>query len=67
MTDEKLEQVQRPKQLNFMTILLAVIFVSFCGILIGAYVITKKINPVMLDQNGKPINAPAAQTDTGKH
>lgn len=38
-----------------LTILLAVVMVVFCGILIFVYVVTKRVNPVMLDQNGKPL------------
>jgi len=38
-----------------LTILLAVMMVVFCGILIFVYVATKRANPIMLDQNGKPL------------
>jgi hypothetical protein len=39
-----------------LTILLGVVFVVFCGILIFVYVATKRANPVMLDQQGKPLD-----------
>jgi len=37
-------------------ILLAVVMVVFCGILVFVYVATKRANPVMLDQQGKPLD-----------
>ena len=40
-----------------LTYLLAAIFVVFCGILICAYVATKRANPVMLDLHGKPLQS----------
>ena len=40
-----------------LTYLLAAIFVVFCGILICAYVATKRANPVMLDSHGKPLQS----------
>jgi hypothetical protein len=36
-------------------VVLAVVFVAFCGILIFVFVATKRANPVMLDQQGRPI------------
>jgi hypothetical protein len=38
-----------------LTVVLAVVFVAFCGILIFVFVATKRANPVMLDQQGRPI------------
>ncbi len=38
-----------------LTVVLAVVFVVFCGILIFVFVATKRANPVMLDQQGRPI------------
>ncbi len=39
------------------TYLLALIFIVFFGILIGAYVATKRANPIMLDLHGKPLDS----------
>jgi hypothetical protein len=50
-----------------LTIVLAVVFVVFCGILIFCYIATKRINPVMLDQNGKPLDSGSQSTGAGKH
>jgi hypothetical protein len=44
-----------------------VVFVVFCGILIFCYIATKIINPVMLDQQGKPLDSSAQTTGAAKH
>lgn len=36
---------------------LGFVFLVFIGILIMAYVIAKRANPILLDQQGKPINS----------
>lgn len=46
-----------------LTIVLSVVFVFFCCILIFVFVATKRANPVMLDQQGHPIN----QSDSAAH
>jgi hypothetical protein len=43
------------KRVAPLTVLLGVVFVVFCGILVFVYVATKRANPVMLDQQGKPL------------
>ena len=43
------------KKQAFLTYFLGFVFVLFIGILIFTYVVTKRTNPVMLDQNGKPV------------
>ena len=48
-----------------LTILLAVVMVFFCGILIFVYVATKRANPVMLDQQGKPLDQQSQPASTG--
>lgn len=44
------------KRVAPLTVLLGVVFVVFCGILVFVYVATKRANPVMLDQDGKPLD-----------
>jgi hypothetical protein len=44
------------KRVAPLTVLLAVVFVFFCGFLVFVYVATKRANPVMLDQQGKPLD-----------
>jgi hypothetical protein len=46
-----------------LTVVLAVVFVVFCGILVFVFVATKRVNPVMLDLQGKPLE----QSSQGKH
>ena len=50
-----------------LTIVLAVVFVVFCGILIFCYIATKIINPVMLDQQGRPIGQSSELGGGGSH
>jgi len=38
---------------------LGFVFVLFIGILIFCYVVTKRTNPIYLDEHGKPVNASA--------
>jgi hypothetical protein len=54
------------KRVAPLTILLGIVFVVFCGMLIFVYVATKRANPIMLDLEGKPTNAPADSSNTGK-
>ena len=44
--------VKKPAPLTYF---LGFVFVLFIGILIFCYVITKRTNPVFLDQHGKPV------------
>jgi len=48
-----------------LTILLVIVMVVFCGILIFVYVATKRANPVMLDQQGKPLEKQSEPASTG--
>ena len=45
--------------------LLAVVFLVFCGILVFVYVATKRANPVMLDQQGKPLDQGSGPAKSG--
>jgi hypothetical protein len=49
-----------------LTIVLGLVFVFFCGILVFVYVATKRANPIMLDQNGKPLNSQSQSAEGGK-
>jgi hypothetical protein len=44
------------KRVAPLTVLLGIVFVVFCGILVFVFVATKRANPVMLDQQGKPLD-----------
>lgn len=50
-----------------LTVVLAVVFVAFCGILIFVFVATKRANPVMLDQQGRPISQSSESVGGGSH
>lgn len=43
-------------------IVLWVVFVAFCGVLVFVWVVTKRVNPVMLDQQGHPIGQSQPQS-----
>jgi hypothetical protein len=55
------------KRVAPVTVLLAVVFVVFCGILVFVYVATKRANPVMLDQQGKPLGQSTESAQPGAH
>jgi hypothetical protein len=55
------------KRVAPLTIVLAVVFVMFCGILVFVYVATKRANPVMLDQQGRPLDQSSGSATSGAH
>jgi len=44
------------KQGTILMTMLGLIFALFIGILVTAYVVSKRANPVILDEAGKPIH-----------
>ena len=48
------------KQGKILTFLLGLVVVIFFGILVTAYIIAKRANPIILDETGKPVNAQTA-------
>ena len=56
MAEIVLQSTLPKKRVAPLTVLLGIVFVTFCGILVFVYVATKRANPVMLDQNGQPLN-----------
>jgi hypothetical protein len=50
-----------------LSIVLGVVFVFFCGILIFVFIATKRANPVMLDQQGRPVNSTSQPASGGQH
>jgi hypothetical protein len=61
-----IEGVERRRRVAPLTVVLGVVFVFFCAILVFVYVATKRANPIMLDQDGKPLNSESQPTDGGK-
>jgi hypothetical protein len=52
-----------PKQGSPLLYFLGVVMVIFIGILIFAYIVTKRTHPIFLDEHGHPTNAqPAADS-----
>lgn len=50
------------KQGKILQFTLAGIMVLFIFIMIGVYIIARQANPIILDEKGRPLNAPATQT-----
>ncbi len=55
------------KRVAPLTVVLAIVFVVFCGILVFVYVATKRANPVMLDMQGKPLDHTSGSASSGVH
>lgn len=49
------------QQGKILTFLLGLIVVVFISILVTAYIIAKRANPIILDGDGKPVNAQATK------
>ncbi len=45
------------QQGRILTFVLGLVVVIFIGILVTAYIIAKRANPVILDETGKPVNS----------
>lgn len=45
------------KQGTILKAFLAFIVILFIGILVAVYVVSKRANPILLDERGNPINA----------
>lgn len=54
---KKLKRIFLEKQDVIVQLFLSFIFILFVGILIVVYFVAKKANPIILDQNGKPLNS----------
>jgi len=50
---------------GFLLYFLMMVMALFIGILIFVWVVTKKANPVMLDEHGKPVACLAKNHDRG--
>ena len=55
----------RPRSVAPLKIVLGAVFVFFCSILVLVFVATRRANPVMLDQQGKPMNSQSKPADGG--
>lgn len=50
------------QQGRILTFVLGLVVVIFIGILVTAYIIAKRANPIILDETGKPVNAQTVKT-----
>ena len=57
-------QIAQPrcKSVNALTIFLCFIMVFFCAVLVFVYIATKRANPLMLDQQGRPLQPSSQQS-----
>jgi len=51
----------RRSSITPLTVLLGAVMVFFCAVLVFVYAATKHANPVMLDQQGHPLNRSSGQ------
>jgi hypothetical protein len=50
------------QQGRILTFVLGLVVVIFIGILVTAYIVAKRANPIILDETGKPVNAQTVKT-----
>jgi len=67
MTNSPPATPSQRKKVAPLTVVLGIVFVVFCGILVFVYVATKRANPVMLDQQGRPLDQSSEPATTGAH
>jgi len=53
------QNIPKRNQSSALAYLLVFVFALFIGILVAVYVITRRSNPVMLDEHGKPVPSTA--------
>jgi len=49
------QNIPKRNQASALAYLLVFVFALFIGILVVVYVITRRSNPIMLDEHGKPV------------
>jgi len=59
-------QVAR-RQTSPLMYFLMLVSLIFIGILIFAYIVTKRTNPIYVDERGNPVNSQSAQQGSGSH
>jgi len=50
-----------------LTVVLGVVFVFFCAVLVYVYAAAKRANPVMLDEQGRPLGQTSQPSSGGAH
>ena len=64
MSDTTIQPALRHKQTSPLMYVLALVGCIFIGILIFAYAVTKRTNPIYVDEHGKPVNAESDHHDS---
>ena len=64
MSDTTSQPAIRRKQTSPLMYVLALVGCIFIGILIFAYAVTKRTNPIYVDEHGKPVNAESNHHDS---
>ncbi len=59
---KRIGQYVARQQGKILTWLLGLVVVIFIGILVTAYIVAKRANPIILDETGKPVNAQTTGT-----
>jgi hypothetical protein len=59
------DYARRHRRIAPLTVVLGAIFVFFCSALVLVFIATRRANPVMLDQQGKPMNSQSHPADGG--
>ena len=64
MSDTTSQPAIRRKQTSPLMYVLALVGCIFIGILIFAYAVTKRTNPIYVDEHSKPVNADSDHHDS---
>ena len=65
--ESTLDTSRNKRRVAPLSIVLGLVRVFFCGVLIFVFVATRRANPVMLDQQGRPINSTSQPSSGGQH
>jgi hypothetical protein len=58
---------KRRKQTSALMYFLVFVSLLFIGILIFAYTVTKRTNPIYVDERGNPVNSQSSSGSSGGH
>lgn len=53
----RVTQYLSQKQGTILMMILSLVMLLFLGILVMAYIVSKRANPIFLDETGRPVNA----------
>ena len=67
MAASSILQSSRPRQTSPLLYFLIFALALFIGILVFAYMVTKRTHPIYVDEQGRPVNAETAGHNDGGH